>query len=174
MERQLKGPVVVKLPAIPDVAGLGGAIAGLLAGLAMVIASPILSLMTGIGLWEPVKLIATVFFPRTIMNTPGFMLGPVLVGTAIHFVMSALLGIIFGLIFNRLLHMTTAFGMSIQLGLVYGILIWIFLYVAVLPFIAPALRESYQPPFAAQNILFGIVLGIAYGAVRPLPYHYKD
>lgn len=174
VERQLKGPHLARTPVVADVAGLGGAIAGLIAGLVMVIISPFLSLMTGIGMWEPVKLIATAVYSPTILDTPGFMLGPVVVGALIHFVVSTVLGIIFGLIFNRVLHLPTAFGVPIQVGLVYGVLIWTFVYFLVLPFINPTLRASYQTPFIAQHLVYGVVLGIAYMFVRQLPYRYQD
>ena len=44
---------------LPDVPGLGGAGASVLAGLLMIVLSPALSWLTGIGIWEPAKLIAT-------------------------------------------------------------------------------------------------------------------
>lgn len=174
MERKLLGPSIIKMPAIPDKIGLGGAVAGFFAGLGMVILSPILSFLTGISLWEPVKMIATVVYPASILDTPGFMLGPVLVGTALHFAVSILLGAIFGILFNRVFHLTTAFGMPIQVGLVYGLMIWMFVYMFVLPSVNPILRNSYQPPFVAQHLVFGVLLGAAYMMVRRLPYRYND
>ncbi len=155
---------------LPDIAGLGGAVAGLFAGAIMVVLSPLLSLITGIGIWEPPKLIAAAVYGPTVMDTPGFSLVPVLVGTGVHFVTSIVLGVIFGLVFHRLFHLTTAFGTPILIGLCYGILIFLVAYFFMLPRINPTLRDSLQAPFVAQNVVFGVCLGILYTRLRPQPY----
>jgi hypothetical protein len=74
----------VHIPQLPDIVGLGGAVAGLLAGLAMIGVSPLLSLLTGIGIWEPPKLIAATVYGPEVIDTPGFVLLPVVTGTLLH------------------------------------------------------------------------------------------
>lgn len=54
-----------KTKGLPDVLVLGGAVAGLLAGMVMVLLSPILALLTGIGIWKPPKLITSVMHDDT-------------------------------------------------------------------------------------------------------------
>jgi len=158
--------------ALPDVPGLGGAVAGLLAGVVMVLVSPLLSLLTGIGIWEPPKLIAAAapWYREAALETPGFALEPVLTGTVIHFATSVVLGIIFGLIFHRLLHLTTSFGTPVLIGLIYGLVIFIVAYAVVLPAMNPMLRDSLLAPFVAQNMVFGACVGLFFMWLRPQPY----
>jgi uncharacterized membrane protein YagU involved in acid resistance len=104
------------------------------------------------------------------VNTPGFAIGPVVVGTALHLVTSVLLGIVFGLIFHRLLHLTTDFGTPLMVGLCYGLVIFFLAYAVALPVINPILRDSWLAPLIAQNMVFGICLGGFYTLLRPCPY----
>jgi membrane associated rhomboid family serine protease len=154
---------------IPDVPGLGGAISGFLAGLVMVLLSPLLSLLTGISIWVPPRLIAAAapWYGRAVAEAPGFELGPVLTGTLLHFITSIILGAIFGFVFHRILRLPTSFGTPILVGLAYGILIFVVAYALVLPAVNPVLREAYLAPFVAQNMVFGICVGLFYAWVRP-------
>jgi hypothetical protein len=154
---------------IPDVVGLGGAVAGFLAGAVMVLLSPILSLLTGVSVWEPPKIIAATVLGSAAVNTTGFDLVPVITGTAIHFVISIALGAIFGIITHRLLHMTTDFGLPALIGLCYGLIIFFVAYF-IIPLINPTVNEYGMAPVIAQNMAFGICLGIFYSLVRPQPY----
>lgn len=174
MARPMAAPAPRRGWAIPNVMGLGGAIAGLIAGLAMMVISPILALVTGIDIWLPPKLISTVIYPASVATTPGFLLGPVLIGTAIHFGVSTVLGLIFGLVFNRILHLSTAFGTPILVGLMYGLIQWAIAYWLLLPIVNPLLRDSYPGAFVAQHVVFGVVLGAVYMLVRRLPYRDGD
>ncbi len=156
---------------LPDVLGLGGAVAGLFAALLMVLLSPLLSWLSGLSIWTPPKLIAaTVYGPR-VVATPDFALGPVLTGLGLHVATSIILGLGFGVIYHRLLHLTTAFGMPLLLGLCYGIGIFIGAYFVALPTIDPPLAEAVLAPFLAQNLVFGLCLGSLDGWLRPQPYH---
>jgi hypothetical protein len=159
-------------PALPNVIGLGGAVAGLLAGAVMVVLSPILSLLTGLSVWEPPKLIAATVLGERALSQPGFDLGPVLLGGVLHFVTSIILGIIFGVISHRVLHLTTDFGLPIYVGLCYGMLIFFVAYFVILPGVNPAIVQNSagMGPLIAQNLVFGLVLGIFYTWVRPEPY----
>jgi len=154
---------------IPDVVGLGGAVAGFLAGAVMVLLSPILSLLTGISIWEPPKIIAATVYGPSVVNTAGFDPGPVMTGTIIHFVISIVLGAIFGIITHRILHMTTDFGLPALIGLCYGLAIFFVAYF-IIPLINPTVNEYGMAPVIAQNMAFGICLGIFYSLVRPHPY----
>ena len=155
---------------LPNIIGLAGAVAGLLAGIVMVLFSPILSLLSGIDIWVPPKLIAATVYEPSVLDTPGFALEPVLMGTAIHFGTSIVLGFIFGVVFNRLLHLPTDYGMPLLVGMVYGILIFFLAYALVLPVLNPTLRDFMIAPFLAQNMVFGICVGVLYTWLRPIPY----
>lgn len=157
--------------ALPDVPALGGAIAGLLAGAVMVLLSPLLSLITNVDIWVPPKLIGATapWIDGATATQPGFELMPVLTGTVIHFIVSLVLGAIFGLFF-RSLRLPSDFGLPVLIGLCYGLIIFGVAFFMVLPVINPTLSGSDMGPVIAQNIVFGICLGIFYAAVRPRPY----
>ena len=155
---------------LPNIFGLAGAVAGLLAGAVMVLLSPILALISGIDIWLPPKLIAATIMGPAALDTPGFALQPILIGALIHFVTSVLLGFAFGLFFNRLMHLPTEYGMPLMVGLAYGVVIFMLAYGFVLPAVNPILRDFLVPPFLAQNIVFGVCVGLFYTWLRPKPY----
>jgi hypothetical protein len=160
----------VALRRLPDIIGLGGAVAGFLAGLAMIVVSPLLSLLTGIGVWEPPKHIAATVYGPAVLDTPGFVLGPVVTGTLLHMLIATVLGSLFGILINRVLHLTTDFGFPIYVGLVYGLLCFLVSFFIILPVVNPTLQNSYMGPVMVQHLVFGIGLGLFYTVVRPLPY----
>ena len=172
MQRIASRPTLIGKRTLPDVIGLGGAVAGFLAGAVMVVISPLLSMLSGISIWEPPKLIAAALLGSSAVSEPGFILGPVLLGTLIHFVVSIALGFMFGVVSHRILHMTTDFGMPVYAGLCYGLLIFFVAYFVILPQVNPTLLESGtgMGPVIAQNLVFGVSLGIFYMLVRPEPY----
>ena len=156
--------------ALPNVIGLGGAIAGLAGGVAMAVVAALLSASMGQDIWhEPKRIAAIVYGPAAL--AAGFDLGPVLLGTLLHLLVSALLGAVFGIVTRRGLHLTSDFGTPIMAGLVYGLLIWMAAYFVVLPLFNPALLEVYPPAFIIQHVAYGVVLGTVYMWLRPEPYH---
>ncbi len=159
-----------RLLPLPDVAGLGGAIAGFLAGLVMIGISPLLSLLTGISIWEPPRLIAATLLGPEVATESGFAFTPVLTGTLLHMAVSVGLGLIFGIVFRRVFHMTTEFGTPMLFGLCYGLLIFLVGYAFLLPAINPLVRDSYLMPLIVQNMVFGVCLGMFYLWLRPQPY----
>jgi uncharacterized membrane protein YagU involved in acid resistance len=170
MQNTANGRTLVGRRSLPDVAGLGGAVAGFLAGAIMVVLSPILSVLNGITIWEPPRLIAATVLGSSALDSTGFAVGPVLVGLVLHMITSVVLGFIFGLVLNRVLHLTTDFGLPIYAGLVYGMLIFFVAYFVILPLVNPEFANYSMGPLIAQNVVFGIFLGIFYMMVRPKPY----
>ena len=155
---------------LPDVIGLGGAIAGLAGGVAMAIVAALLSASMGQDIWHEPKRIAVIVYGPAALISPGFDPGPVLVGSLIHLLVAALLGAIFGIVTRRWLHLTSDFGTPVMAGLVYGLLIWMAAYFVVLPLLNPALLEVYTPAFIIQHVVYGVVLGLVYMWLRPEPY----
>ena len=155
---------------LPDVIGLGGAIAGLAGGLAMAVVAALLSASMGQDIWHESKRIAAIVYGPAALAVSGFDLGPVLLGSLLHLLVSALLGAIFGIVTRRWLHLTSDFGTPIMAGLVYGLLIWMAAYFVVLPLLNPALLEVYAPAFIIQHVAYGVVLGLVDMWLRPQPY----
>src|SRR5215510_9634623 len=69
---------------LPDIVGLGGAVAGLGGGLAMMVVGAIISVSLGGDIWLESKQIASVVFGPAAVAQPGFVAGPVIVGTLLH------------------------------------------------------------------------------------------
>jgi len=156
---------------LPDIVGLGGAIAGLGGGLAMAITGAIISASLDGDIWLEAKQIATVVYGPSVATLPGFAAGPVIVGTLLHLIVSAVLGAIFGIVTRRVLHLTSDFGTPLMAGLIYGLLIWLVGYLVVLPLVNPLLRDnSYAPAFIIQHLVYGAVTGLLYTWLRPQPY----
>lgn len=156
---------------LPDVVGLGGTIAGLAGGLAMAIAGALIGAVLGHDIWLEPKQIASIVYGPAAIAQPGFAAGPVLVGTAIHFLVAGALGAIFGVVSHRLLHLTTDFGVPVYIGMTYGMLLWVVNYFGVLPMLNPGFAETYAASFMVQHLIYGAVTGLMYTWLRPEPYH---
>lgn len=167
------GRIVAKPSPLPDIIGLGGAVAGLVAGAAMLVVAAILTAALGGDPWLEAKAIAAPFFGPTVMR-PGFEAGPVIVGTIIHFIVSAVLGAIFSIIKRRILKLPSDMGVPVLAGLIYGFVIWAAAYFVILPIVNPFLRGQYAPTFIIQHLVYGVVLGIVYAILRPNPYALSD
>ncbi|HEU4322688.1 MAG TPA: hypothetical protein VFS21_06025 [Roseiflexaceae bacterium] len=155
---------------LPDVAGLGGALAGLGGGLAMAVAAALISLAQGGDIWLESRQIASLVYGGSVVTESGFAAGPVVVGTLLHFVFSALFGAIFGILMRRVLKLPTDFGLPLLCGLIYGFMIWMAAYFVVLPALNSPLLNSYAPSFIIQHLIYGMVTGLLYTKLSPTPY----
>jgi hypothetical protein len=144
-------------------AGLGG-------GLAMAIVAALLFVSMGEDIWHESKRIATIVYGEAAIAEPGFVLGPVLIGTLLHLAVSAGLGALFGIVTRRWFGLTSEFGTPLLAGLIYGMLIWFVAYFAVLPILDPSMRAIYAPVFIVQHITYGAVTGLLYTWLRPQSY----
>ena len=155
---------------LPDVVGLGGAVAGLIGGLVMALVGAVISASLGGDIWLEAKQIAAVVYGPAAAAQSVFAAGPVLVGSLLHLLVSTALGAVFGIVTRRIFHLTSEFGTPLMAGLIYGLLIWLVDYFVVLPLINPLLRETYAPAFIIQHLVYGAVTGLAYTWLRPQPY----
>jgi hypothetical protein len=155
---------------LPDIVGLGGALAGLGGGLAMALVGAALTASLGNDIWHEAKQISAVIYGPAVVAQPGFVAGPVIVGSLLHLIVSAICGAIFGIVTRRVLHLTSDFGTPVLAGLIYGLLLWMVAYFAVLPIVNPLLLDSYTPAFIIQHVVYGAVTGILYTWLRPAPY----
>jgi hypothetical protein len=155
---------------LPNIVGLGGALAGLGGGLAMAVVGMLFALALGQDVWLEPKQIAAVIYGAAVAQA-AFDTQMVLMGTVIHVLTSAVLGAIFGTVTRRRLHLPSDFGTPVLAGLVYGLLVWLVAYFVALPVIDPFLLDSYAPAFIIQHIVYGIVTGLLYAWLRPAPYN---
>ena len=155
---------------LPNIPGLGGAIAGLAGGLAMMVSGALIAGSMGRDMWLEARQISTVFYGSEALTAPGMLNAPVIVGTIVHFLIAAALGALFGIVSRRVLLLPSDFGAPVLAGLIYGMLVWMVAYFIILPFTDPALLDTYAPSFIVQNLVFGIVTGLVYARLRPSPY----
>lgn len=155
---------------LPDVIGLGGAIAGIGGGLAMAVVAALLARFMGEDVWRQPQAIAVVVYGPAAVADAGFALQPALVGSVIHLIVSALLGAIFGIVTRRVFHLTSEFGTPLLIGMIYGMIVWLLAYFLALPLLNPVLLETYAPSFIIQHITYGAVTGLIYTVLRPKPY----
>src|SRR6185295_12038938 len=111
------------LSPLPDIIGLGGAVAGLGGGLAMAVVGAIISVSLDGDIWLEAKQIAATLYGASAATAPGFTAGPIIVGTLLHLLVSTIFGALFGIITRRILHLTSDFGTLLMAGLIYGMLI---------------------------------------------------
>jgi hypothetical protein len=161
----------VRTTRLPDVVGLGGSLAGLGGGLAMAVVGMLFALALGQDVWLEPKRIAAVVYGAAALAHGGFDAQPVLIGTLIHFLTSAIVGAIFGIVTRRWLRLPSDFGTPVLAGLVYGLLVWLVAYFIALPVVDPWLLDSYAPAFIIQHIVYGVVTGLLYAWRRPAPYN---
>mgnify|MGYP001034623723 CR=1 FL=1 len=145
---------------------VSGALAGLIGGVMMAIIGAALAIAIGDDLWKAPKLISTFVVNPDVAATPGFLAGPVIIGSLIHLVLSALFGIGFGILTTRIWNMPLSYGAPMVLGFVYGLAIWLIAYFVVLPLVNPLVLEIYAPAFLIQNLTYGLSTGLVYGILR--------
>jgi hypothetical protein len=152
---------------LPDIVGLGGAVAGIGGGIAMAFVGFLLALARGDDIWFAPKQIAAAFVATPASNQPGFVFWPVVAGSLAHLVISIVLGAIFGIVTRRFLKLPMNFGIPVVAGLIYGLIIWLIAYFVFFPIMNPTLLQTYAPDFIIQNMTYGVVLGALYSLLRP-------
>lgn len=153
---------------LPDGTGWGGALAGLVGGVAMVIVSLLLAGAYNYDIWFQLKSIASLVLGASAVAQVGFVAIPVLVGLALHLALSVALGALFSQIMGRF-RLTSDFGVPAVIGQTYSLLIWLVAYFVV-PVLLPQLMVVYAPSFIIQHVAYGTVTGLVYGLLRPRPY----
>src|SRR5688572_15435119 len=97
----------------------GGIVAGLVGGVAIAVLGLIIAAAGGQDPWIAMKGAAVPFLGKEIL-VPGFAAGPVLLGIIMHFVVSAVWGMLFGWLFYGIGRTAT-----IVAGLMWGLVVWI-------------------------------------------------
>jgi hypothetical protein len=155
-----------------------GALAGLAGGLVMGLLAMLIATLYGqeLDLWVPIKQVAATAYGEVAMD-PGFALGPVVIGTLIHFLVAAILGVLFAVIYRRILRLPFQLGLPFLVGGIYGLAIWGIAHL-LLPSLNPVMAEADKPAFVLGHIAFGVTIGVVYaqlhlraagGIVNPQP-----
>jgi hypothetical protein len=109
--------------------------------------------------WVGAKFAALPFLGLERITQPGFQAGPVVLGVVSHFAISAVWGLLFGLIFYDFGRTATVVA-----GAFWGIVVWLAMhYLVVLPLIGSGQVARLMPVHTAilEHVLFGI--SVAFG-----------
>lgn len=139
----------------------GGIVAGLIGGVVLAVFMMIVGAARGQDLWIGMKMAAYPFLGDRVM-TPGFDVGPVLLGVISHFAVSIVWGVFFAvLVFGR---SRTA---TVWLGTLWGFVVWIGMFYVVLPIVGAGAVARGAPVGLAivEHVLFGLAVGVGF-----LPY----
>src|SRR5919199_2325481 len=107
MQQTMIRPARMQTWRIPELTISGGAVVGLLSGGVMVVLSPLLALLTDISPWAPAKYLAATVLGHAVLTQAGFQLVPVLLGRLLYVGAAVVLGLIFGVVYGRVLRPTT-------------------------------------------------------------------
>lgn len=137
--------------------------AGVVAGLVFVIVEMLLVATVGGGSpWGPPRMMAAIGMGTDVLPPPPtFDFGIVMVGMIIHFLLSIVLGLIFGWVVAK---GRLGMGAAIVAGLVFGLVVYLvnfYLMTGLFPWFANA--RNWITVFA--HLVFGGVLGWAYRSI---------
>jgi hypothetical protein len=141
-----------------------GITAGIIAGVIFAMMEIIGAAMMGSPALTPVRMFASVVLGRAAMEGP---LGTALVvGTIAHLVLSAVSGIVFGLVSSRLSEPTrTSFGRQAGIGIPFGLAVWFVNFQVIARILYPWFLGTPQFLQAMMHALFfGLTLALIYAA----------
>lgn len=150
---------------------LGGAIAGLLGSIAMIVITAAGAIVQGESLLFPVKLIATTAFGPEVAHAPATT-SVVVTGLMIHLLVGITFGIIFGYVADALRPRTTA--SLIVAGVAYGIAVYLAMFLYLVPALAPLLGEQEWIAAAIGHIAYGATLALYWPITERLHERNED
>lgn len=136
----------------------GGIQAGLVGGAAIALFLIVVAVSSGGTVWSVLKGAAAPFLGAQ-AATPEFALGPVLLGSVLHFAISAAWGAAFGVLAYGLSR-----GATVVAGLGWGLVVWLVMYYVVLPLAGLGAMVAQTPAVMAilAHLVFGLALGLAF------------
>jgi predicted small integral membrane protein len=149
--------------------GIGfGLVAGLIFGVMEVIGAA----MMGNPPLMPVRMFASVVLgEEAMMQTPLSTAVPI--GLIAHFALSAMFGLVYGLINSRLSAATeTSYGRQAVIGLVFGAMLWLVNFQIVARILYPWFLEAPQfLQMAMHAMFFGLPLALMFAAGERHAHH---
>lgn len=140
--------------------------AGLIAGLVfLMMEMGLVWLVQGESPWAPPHMIAAMALGDDILPEPGtwapFDITVVITAMMIHMLLSAALGVL-----GAALLRGAGMGPGLVLGAVFGLAIYVVNFYVIAPFAFPWFVMAQNWISAFSHIMFGVVLGMAYVALR--------
>ena len=137
---------------------MGGAVAGLAGGFAVMVLMVAHAAINGMDIWPSVKG-ASLPFVGTSVFEPGFDFGQVWLGLTTHFAVSVVWGVVFSVV---------AYGLSqwntLAAALGWGLVVWFGMHWVVLPLLGwGAVAHSVPVNIALfEHLLFGLAMGVTF------------
>jgi hypothetical protein len=143
----------------------GGAVAGVVGGIVLALATLVIGVALGIDVWSMLKGAAAPFFHERALQ-PGFDAPVVVLGAACHFAVSIIWGVLFGALCYGLSRPATVLA-----GAGWGLVVWAGMSYVVLPLVGLGAMARATPTGVAivQHVLFGLAVGLAF-----LPFQHRQ
>ncbi|MEO6420823.1 MAG: hypothetical protein ABIP39_15530 [Polyangiaceae bacterium] len=140
----------------------GGAFAGIVGGLVILLVAVFGNLAQGRGFWLGLKGASVLFLAPARASAPGFDAGAVLLGLLVHFAVAAFWGVLFALVVYG-----ASQAITLAAGIGWGFAVWIGMYYVVLPIVGLGSMAHAQPVGAAivEHVIFGVATALGF-----LPY----
>ena len=113
---------------------------------------------------DPSNLLATLV-KWTVLLVAFMMAAENLGLTQVSMGISAILGMLFAIIYRAVFNMPSSWGFPILYGFIYGIVIW-FVSSRILAG-EPVSGLNNTPSFIVQHLVFGVITGLSFGMLRP-------
>ena len=135
---------------------------GLIAGAVMAFMVAFIALAQGRSIWFPFRLIASTLLGPDAMTAGNSV---VVLGVFLHFLMAALLGMLFTAIFGR-----STMRRMLGFGLVYSLIIWLVVQFVLMPFLNPfaAAQLGVVWPFFLGHVGYGLMLAACVPTVKDI------
>ncbi|MDO8526500.1 MAG: hypothetical protein Q7T03_02295 [Deltaproteobacteria bacterium] len=143
---------------------LTGIVAGLGAGLMMMLVAALLATKAGLPATFPIKLVGAAVFGGQAMQVDSFIPGG-MAGTVIHFGLAAF----FGLVFAQFVAEWSRKRVLILMGVLGGMAVWLFWSAMFMPaFNQPMAHLLTKPVSILLHVTFGLSFGLLMVCLRPV------
>ncbi len=149
-----------------------GLMGGLVAGAIFALAQMLLATASGASVWTPWAWFASILLGRGILDAP-FGLSTFVVGFVVHFVLSALFGLIWGATAKSVSRgIRDSWGAHAIAAMIYGLVVWLVNFQVIARVVYPWFLDT--GPFAQMLLhvlAFGLPLGLYLTArLRPIEH----
>jgi hypothetical protein len=144
---------------------LGGVVAGTVFGVAQVVAA----ILQGHSAWQPLQAIAALILGPDTLQPGNLNPAIVVIAIAIHYILSAVFGIILAVLSMSTFAVGTSRGGAILTGMIWGFVIWLLNFFLIAPFAFQWFTTENRAVQLLLHVLFyGAPLGFYLG--RTLTY----
>jgi hypothetical protein len=136
----------------------GGVVAGIVGGVVLTVFMVLMNVVRGDDPYVPMKTAAYPLLGEIVSNT-GPAVGPILLGLAMHMIVSIGWGILFGVLFYGLSKVAT-----LGVSLLWGVVVWLGMFYVVLPLAGAGalVRGAPQALAVLEHMLFGLAVGVGF------------